>query len=183
MLHSWMLKCISAWAFTRDDICTNLPICETLVTLIMYLYFNGLHSFFLVMVFVNSQCDSSLFIYQQGKHTTYLLLYVDDILLITSSFEFLHQIITTLGSEFAIIGLEDYFVFLASLLIEICMACFYLNISMLLTYLSVQICLSANPPVLLLTHVPSLTSLVHRLTTPLYMVALLVRCRCLHLPA
>lgn len=35
--------------------------------------------------FINNRCDSSLFIYIHGPHTTYLLLYVDDIVLTGSS--------------------------------------------------------------------------------------------------
>ncbi|GJR83277.1 ribonuclease H-like domain-containing protein [Tanacetum coccineum] len=43
--------------------------------------------------FYHSRCDSSLFIYQHGSHVTYLLLYVDDIILIASSTTLLQHLI------------------------------------------------------------------------------------------
>nr|GEW43605.1 ribonuclease H-like domain-containing protein [Tanacetum cinerariifolium] len=41
----------------------------------------------------HSRCDSSLFIYRQGSQVSYLLLYVDDIILTASSIALLQQII------------------------------------------------------------------------------------------
>ncbi|GJZ44586.1 ribonuclease H-like domain-containing protein [Tanacetum coccineum] len=46
--------------------------------------------------FLHSRCDSSLFIYRQGSDTTYLLLYVDDIVLTASSTALLQRIIASL---------------------------------------------------------------------------------------
>ncbi|GKC66501.1 ribonuclease H-like domain-containing protein [Tanacetum coccineum] len=46
--------------------------------------------------FTHSRCDSSLFIDRQGTGTTYLLLYVDDIVLTASSEVLLQKIITSL---------------------------------------------------------------------------------------
>lgn len=48
--------------------------------------------------FVNSKFDSSLFIYRQGNDIAYLLLYVNDIMLTTSSTCLLQHVITTLSS-------------------------------------------------------------------------------------
>ena len=62
--------------------------------------------------FTNSRCDSSLFIYRQGHHIAYLLLYVDDIVLTGSSSELLSRIISALGSEFAMSDLGDLHYFL-----------------------------------------------------------------------
>ncbi|GJR95972.1 ribonuclease H-like domain-containing protein, partial [Tanacetum coccineum] len=61
--------------------------------------------------FIHSRCDTSLFIYRRGSDTTYLLLYVDDIILTASSTAFLQSIIATLHAEFSMtdLGLLNYF--------------------------------------------------------------------------
>ncbi|GKE29314.1 ribonuclease H-like domain-containing protein [Tanacetum coccineum] len=46
--------------------------------------------------FIHSRCDMSLFIYRRGSDTSYLVLYVDDIILTASSTAFLQSIISTL---------------------------------------------------------------------------------------
>jgi hypothetical protein len=51
--------------------------------------------------FVKAKLDTSLFIYHHGAQTAYLLLYVDDIVLIASSQSLLRCIITSLQQEFA----------------------------------------------------------------------------------
>lgn len=51
--------------------------------------------------FTHSDADSSSFIYRHGAHTTYLLLYVDDIILSASSSILLQQVITIFRSDFA----------------------------------------------------------------------------------
>lgn len=65
--------------------------------------------------FANIRSDSSLFVYRQGDQLAYLLLYVDDIVLIASSKGLLQQIITTLRSEFAMtdLGALKYFLGIA----------------------------------------------------------------------
>ncbi|GKB23490.1 ribonuclease H-like domain-containing protein [Tanacetum coccineum] len=50
--------------------------------------------------FYHSRCDSSLFIYRQGSQVAYLLLYVDDIFLTTSSTTLLQHLIDSLHREF-----------------------------------------------------------------------------------
>ncbi|GKC91262.1 ribonuclease H-like domain-containing protein, partial [Tanacetum coccineum] len=55
--------------------------------------------------FIHSRCDTSLFIYRRGSDTTYLLLYVDDIILTASSTSFLQSIIATLHAEFSMTDL------------------------------------------------------------------------------
>nr|GEW79908.1 hypothetical protein [Tanacetum cinerariifolium] len=50
--------------------------------------------------FSSSRCDSSLFIYTQGSQVAYLLIYVDDIILIASSPFLLQQIVDSLHKEF-----------------------------------------------------------------------------------
>ncbi|GJX30302.1 ribonuclease H-like domain-containing protein [Tanacetum coccineum] len=61
--------------------------------------------------FYHSKTDSSLFIFHKGSDTAYLLLYVDDIILITSSTSLLQRIISSLHAEFAMadLGLLNYF--------------------------------------------------------------------------
>ncbi|XP_037497741.1 uncharacterized mitochondrial protein AtMg00810-like [Jatropha curcas] len=61
--------------------------------------------------FIHSQMDNSLFIYNSGSDTAYLLLYVDDIILITSSDDLRKNIIARLNSEFAMkdLGPLHYF--------------------------------------------------------------------------
>ncbi|XP_071729605.1 uncharacterized mitochondrial protein AtMg00810-like [Rutidosis leptorrhynchoides] len=51
--------------------------------------------------FVHSRCDNSLFIYRNGSHMAYILLYVDDIILTASSDTLRKSIITLLAHEFA----------------------------------------------------------------------------------
>ncbi|KAI3750451.1 hypothetical protein L2E82_21088 [Cichorium intybus] len=65
--------------------------------------------------FSHSRSDSSLFIYRQGAHTAYLLLYVDDIVLTASSLSLLRQVIAILRSEFAMtdLGSLNYFLGIA----------------------------------------------------------------------
>jgi hypothetical protein len=58
-----------------------------------------------------SLSDISLFVYRHNYDTSYLLLYVDDIVLIASSLTLLAHIITLLSSEFSItdLGLVYHF--------------------------------------------------------------------------
>ncbi|GKC71195.1 ribonuclease H-like domain-containing protein [Tanacetum coccineum] len=55
--------------------------------------------------FASSRCDSSLFTYRPGIDIAYLLLYVDDIVLTTSSQILLKWIITSLHQEFSMTDL------------------------------------------------------------------------------
>jgi hypothetical protein len=55
--------------------------------------------------FVSAKSDTSLFIYQHGHDTIYLLLYVDDIVLTTSSDSLLQWVITALQQEFSMTDL------------------------------------------------------------------------------
>jgi ribonuclease HI len=48
------------------------------------------------MGFIEAKTDTSLFIYQHGPDSAYLLLYVDDIILTASTTALLRQIITSL---------------------------------------------------------------------------------------
>ncbi|CAL9245815.1 unnamed protein product [Arabidopsis halleri] len=54
----------------------------------------------LLMGFVQSKADSSLYIFRRGRECAYLLLYVDDILLTASSTLLLQKIISKLKTEF-----------------------------------------------------------------------------------
>nr|GFA37430.1 copia protein [Tanacetum cinerariifolium] len=59
--------------------------------------------------FYHIRCDTSLFIYQQGSQVAYLLIYVDDIILTTSSAALLQQIITSLHQEFDMTDLGAHY--------------------------------------------------------------------------
>nr|GEV55749.1 NBS-containing resistance-like protein [Tanacetum cinerariifolium] len=61
--------------------------------------------------FYHSRCDSSLFILRQGSQVAYLLIYVDEIILIASSTYLLQQVITSLHNEFDMtdLGALNYF--------------------------------------------------------------------------
>jgi len=61
--------------------------------------------------FTNTKSDTSLFVYHRGSDLTYLLLYVDDILLTASSPTLLRSILSSLTSEFSMtdMGLLHYF--------------------------------------------------------------------------
>ena len=62
--------------------------------------------------FVEAKSDTSLFIYQHGSDTAYLLLYVDDIVLTASSPGFLRWIISALQREFSMKDLGELHHFL-----------------------------------------------------------------------
>ncbi|XP_021985320.1 uncharacterized mitochondrial protein AtMg00810-like [Helianthus annuus] len=55
----------------------------------------------LTLGFIQSRCAASLFIIHSNSHTAYLLLYVDDILLVTSSTELRDSLMSYLSKEFA----------------------------------------------------------------------------------
>jgi len=62
--------------------------------------------------FVEAKSDTSLFVYQHGSDTAYLLLYVDDIVLTASSPGFLRRIISALQQEFSMKHLAELHHFL-----------------------------------------------------------------------
>jgi hypothetical protein len=64
-------------------------------------WFKRFAAFAITIGFVASRSDASLFILKQGSDVTYLLLYVDDIVLSASTSPLLHAIIAKLKSEFA----------------------------------------------------------------------------------
>ncbi|WOG94987.1 hypothetical protein DCAR_0314288 [Daucus carota subsp. sativus] len=57
--------------------------------------------FVLSIGFIRSKCDTSLFVYRNGSHMAYILVYVDDIILTASSDDLRVSIIKLLSSEFA----------------------------------------------------------------------------------
>jgi hypothetical protein len=62
--------------------------------------------------FTTSISNTSLFVLWSGRDTTYLLLYVDDIIVIASSPSFLQRLLDKLHSEFAMTDLGDLHYFL-----------------------------------------------------------------------
>ncbi|MFS7982428.1 putative RNA-directed DNA polymerase [Helianthus anomalus] len=63
------------------------------------------------MGFRHSQCDHSLFIFKEGNHMAFILLYVDDILLVTSTATLRTRFMSRLSAEFAMkdLGPISYF--------------------------------------------------------------------------
>lgn len=61
--------------------------------------------------FVSSKCDSSLFIHITKLHKTFILVYIDDILITGSSSQAISSLIKALNHEFAIrdLGQVNYF--------------------------------------------------------------------------
>ncbi|KAJ0454172.1 putative RNA-directed DNA polymerase [Helianthus annuus] len=94
--------CISRWAFATKPI---LIMCASLRS--RFTASNKPHgpgtnvSRILTLGFQHSRCDASLFIFHHGQDTAYLLLYVDHILLVTSSNRLRQQLMTHLSNEFA----------------------------------------------------------------------------------
>jgi len=68
-------------------------------------------NFVATLGFSHSLCDHSLFIYHHGNDTSYILLYVDDIILTASSDTIRDSIMSKLNSEFAMkdLGPLSYF--------------------------------------------------------------------------
>lgn len=68
-------------------------------------------TYILSLGFSSSRCDPSLFVYKQGSDITYLLLYVDDIILTASTDTLRSRIISSLRTEFAMtdLGPLSYF--------------------------------------------------------------------------
>jgi hypothetical protein len=70
-------------------------------------------AFYLVSLgFVEVKSDTSLFVNCRGADTAYLLLYVDDIILTTSSLELLQHTTTSLKQQFAMKDLDPLHHFL-----------------------------------------------------------------------
>ncbi|WVZ85683.1 hypothetical protein U9M48_032578 [Paspalum notatum var. saurae] len=64
-------------------------------------WFSRFATFLITLGFSEAKSDTSLFVYRLGDETAYLLLYVDDIVLTTSSQHLLQRIILSLQQEFA----------------------------------------------------------------------------------
>jgi hypothetical protein len=64
-------------------------------------WYSRFASFVLRLGFVEAKSDTSLFMFHRGSDTAYLLLYVDDIVLIASSTDLLRRIIAALQQEFS----------------------------------------------------------------------------------
>jgi histone deacetylase 1/2 len=62
--------------------------------------------------FKPSKADTSLFYYRKGSHVIFMLIYVDDIIVASSSSEAIDALIRDLGKDFAIKDLEDLYYFL-----------------------------------------------------------------------
>jgi hypothetical protein len=65
--------------------------------------------------FDEAKLDTSLFMYHCGSNIVHLLLYVDDIVLTTSSSGFLHQIIIVLQHEFMMKDFGPFYHFMGNI--------------------------------------------------------------------
>ena len=57
--------------------------------------------------FVPSQADTSLFIYGHSGHIIYMLIYVDDIIIVSSSVQTIEELLKQLHKDFAIKDMGD----------------------------------------------------------------------------
>jgi len=90
--------------------------------------------------FAPSKTDSSLFVYKHGSDLAYLLLYVDDIILIASSQTVLTALMNTLSKEFAMTDLGQLNYFLGISVTRSSKSMFYRKRNMLQTSWNEQIC-------------------------------------------
>jgi hypothetical protein len=64
-------------------------------------WYSRFATFLTTLGFLEAKSDTSLFIFRRGSDTIYLLLYIDDIILIASSTELLRRTISALQQKFA----------------------------------------------------------------------------------
>ena len=74
-------------------------------------WFQCLKQIMLQLDFVDSKCDPSLFIYMDNNSTVYVLIYVDNIIIIGSCVSLVQRFISKLHSNFSLkqLGKLDYF--------------------------------------------------------------------------
>jgi hypothetical protein len=72
-------------------------------------------SYLVSLGFVETKSDTSLFVYRRSANTTYLLLYIDDIVLTASSAQLLPHTTTTLQQQFVMKDLSPLHHFLGAL--------------------------------------------------------------------
>jgi hypothetical protein len=70
-------------------------------------WYSRFATFLLSLGFVETKCDTSLFVFRRGDDMVYLLLYVDDIVLTASSTSLLRRTITSLQKEFSMKDLGE----------------------------------------------------------------------------
>jgi hypothetical protein len=75
-------------------------------------WYNCFATYLVLLDFVEAKLDTSLFVYRRNAGTAYLLLYVDDIILIASSLELLQHTSTALQQQFAMKNLDPLHHFL-----------------------------------------------------------------------
>lgn len=74
-------------------------------------WYSTFSSFLSSQGFVNSKCDTSLFVHKDGASITYLLIYVDDILLTGNNPLYIQSLLTHMHSAFSMkeLGNISYF--------------------------------------------------------------------------
>ena len=76
-------------------------------------WYHELHQYLLYVGFFNSSANTSLFIYNNGGCTIYLLVYVDDIIITSNSDSATQDFIVFLSYQFSIKGLSYLHYFLS----------------------------------------------------------------------
>jgi hypothetical protein len=89
-------------------------------------WYSRFATFLTTLWFLEAKSDTSLFIFSRGSDTVYLLLYVDDIILIASSMELLCRTISAFQQEFAMKDLGPLHHFLG-ITVERCPADLFLH--------------------------------------------------------
>jgi histone deacetylase 1/2 len=74
-------------------------------------WYDKLTQALLHMGFVKSRCDPSLLVHSQNGHCTYVLIYVDDILVTGSAPSLIQDVISKLNSHFAVKQLVQLIIF------------------------------------------------------------------------
>ena len=88
----------------------------------------------IALSFVTSWVDPSLFIYQNGSIVCYLLVYVDDLVLIVNDSSFVQSIVTQLGTKFLLKDMGTLHYFLGMKVLPTHVGLSYLSINMFITY-------------------------------------------------
>jgi hypothetical protein len=99
-------------------------------------WYNRFASHILSLGFVGAQSDTSLFIYRHAYDMTYLLLYVNDIVLTVSSTSLLRRIFAALTTEFAMKDLGSLHHFLSASVTPRNGGLFLSQVSICLTFLT-----------------------------------------------
>lgn len=97
-------------------------------------WFNQLRQFLITLGFRNCKSDTSLFMQNSSTSTTFLLVYVDDIIITGNNSSFITQFIKTLHNRFALKDLGNLSYFLGIEVQGHLMVCIFLKPNIFLIY-------------------------------------------------